>query len=106
MDCAFRMGVPVALYNPKSRGRPDNLAQALTAALQYRDSDTPVAVVKNAFRDSQEVRFFTLRSLVADDTHVDMRSIVIIGGEGSRIGTVGDKEMMITPRGYDRKYVY
>ena len=106
MDCAFAMGVPVAVYNPKSRGRPDNLAQALSAAMRYRDGKTPVAVVKNAFRDDQETRFFTLESLFADDSYVDMRSIVIIGGEESRIGTIGEREMMITPRGYDRKYVY
>lgn len=106
MDCAFQMGVPVAVYNPKSRGRPDNLAQALAIALKYRDGTVPVAVVKNAFRDEQEVRFFTLNALFADDSFVDMRSIVIIGGEESRIDTVGDREMMITPRGYDRKYVY
>ena len=106
MDCAFAMGVPVAVYNPKSRGRPDNLAQALSAAMRYRDGNTPVAVVKNAFRDDQETRLFTLESLFADDSYVDMRSIVIIGGEESRIGTVGEREMMITPRGYDRKYVY
>ena len=103
---AFQMGVPVAVYNPKSRGRPDNLAQALAIALKYRDKDVPVTVVKNAFRDDQEVRFFTLKTLFADDSFVDMRSIVIIGGDESRIDTVGDREMMITPRGYDRKYVY
>ncbi|KAF1076385.1 precorrin-3B C(17)-methyltransferase [Methanogenium sp. MK-MG] len=106
MDLAFRMGVPVAVYNPKSRGRPDNLSQALSIALKYKDGDLPVTVVKNAFRDEQEVRFFTLKSLFEDDSFVDMRSIVIIGGEESRIGTVCRKDLMITPRGYDRKYVY
>jgi precorrin-3B C17-methyltransferase len=106
MDLAFRMGVPVAVYNPKSRGRPDNLSQALSIALKYNSGDQPVVVVKNAFRDEQEVRFFTLKSLFADDSFVDMRSIVIIGGEESRTGTVCGKDMMITPRGYDRKYVY
>ncbi len=100
------MGVPVAVYNPKSRGRPDNLAQALSIASNYLDKDTPIVVVKNAFREEQEVRFFTLESLFADDSFVDMRSIVIIGGEESRMGTVCGKELMLTPRGYDRKYVY
>ena len=106
LDLAFQMGVPVAVYNPKSRGRPDNLAQALSIALKYRDGGVPVTVVKNAFRDEEEVRFFTLNSLFADDGFVDMRSIVIIGGDESRMGTICEKELMITPRGYDRKYVY
>jgi precorrin-3B C17-methyltransferase / cobalt-factor III methyltransferase len=103
---AFQMGVPVAIYNPKSRGRPDNLAQAIVIALQYKNEDVPVTVVKNAFRDEQEVRFFTLKTLFADDSFVDMRSIVIIGGDESRMGTACGKEQMITPRGYDQKYVY
>jgi precorrin-3B C17-methyltransferase len=106
MNLAFQMGVPVAIYNPKSRGRPDNLAQALSIASNYLDKDTPIVVVKNVFREEQEVRFFTLESLFADDSFVDMRSIVIIGGEESRMGTVCGKELMLTPRGYDRKYVY
>lgn len=106
MDLAFQMGVPVAVYNPKSRGRPDNLSQALSIALKYKNEDLPVVVVKNAFREEQEVRFFTLKSLFADDSFVDMRSIVIIGGDESRMGTACGKEQMITPRGYDRKYVY
>ncbi len=106
MDLAFQMGVPVAVYNPKSRGRPDNLSRALSIALKYKNEDLPVVVVKNAFREEQEVRFFTLKSLFADDSFVDMRSIVIIGGDESRMGTACGKEQMITPRGYDRKYVY
>ncbi len=67
-----------------------------------------MTVVKNAFRDEQEVRFFTLKTLFADDSFVDMRSIVIIGGDESRMGgTACGKEQMITPRGgYDQKYVY
>lgn len=106
LDLVFRMGIPVALYNPKSRGRPDNLSLALSAALKYKKEETAVVVVKNAYREEQDLRFFTLRSLFDDDSFVDMSSIVIIGGEETRIIKVCGKEIMITPRGYDRKYVY
>ena len=106
LELAFRMGIPVALYNPKSRGRPDNLSLALSIALKHKDEKTPVAVVKNAYRDEQDLCFFTLKSLFDDDGFVDMSSIVIIGGEETRRVTVCEKEIMITPRGYDRKYVY
>jgi precorrin-3B C17-methyltransferase len=106
LDLAFQMGIPVALYNPKSRGRPANLSLALSIALKYKEEDTPVAVVKNAYRENEDKRFFTLRSLFDDDSFVDMSSIVIIGGEETGIRNVCGKEIMITPRGYDRKYVY
>jgi len=106
LELAFRMGIPVALYNPKSRGRPDNLSLALSIAMKHKEEKTPVAVVKNAYREEQDLRFFTLGSLFDDDSFVDMSSIVIIGGEETRIATVCKKEIMITPRGYDRKYVY
>ncbi|ADN36511.1 precorrin-3B C17-methyltransferase [Methanolacinia petrolearia DSM 11571] len=106
LDLAFQIGIPVALYNPKSRGRPANLSLALSIALKYKKEETPVAVVKNAYRENEDKRFFTLKSLFDDDSFVDMSSIVIIGGEETRIQDVCGKEIMITPRGYDRKYVY
>jgi precorrin-3B C17-methyltransferase len=107
LDLAFRMGVPVALYNPKSRGRPHNLAMALDIALQHLPGNTPVGVVKNAFREGEECIVSTLQALRDDDACVDMRSLVIVGGEETRIWeTNGDVRGLITPRGYHRKYVY
>jgi precorrin-3B C17-methyltransferase len=107
LDLAFRMGVPVVLYNPKSRGRPENLAMALDIALAHRDGDTPVGVVRNAYRDGEEITSTTLAGLRSDDTFVDMHSIVIIGGEETRfMGGIFDARGIITPRGYHRKYVY
>lgn len=107
LDLAFRMGVPVAIYNPKSRGRPHNLGQALEIALRHLPGETPVGVIKNAFREGEEITITTLEDLVHDDACVDMHSIVIVGGEESRVLRVGDGiGGIITPRGYDRKYVY
>jgi precorrin-3B C17-methyltransferase len=50
LDLAFRMGVPVVLYNPRSRGREGHLAGALALAGRHLPPETPVAFVKNAFR--------------------------------------------------------
>ncbi len=104
---AFRMGVPVALYNPKSRGRPHNLSAALDIALGHLAGTTPVGVVKNAFREGEDRVVTTLQALRDDDSCVDMRSIVIVGGEETKIWEMnGDVRGIITPRGYHRKYVY
>ncbi len=53
LDAVFSVGMPVVLYNPKSRGRPHNLALALEHAGRYlgdatrsRLSGTPCAKVK------------------------------------------------------------
>jgi len=107
LDHAFAMGVPVAIYNPRSRGRPHNLDAALLIASKHRIGTTPVGVVKNAYRPNEERHIMTLEELKADCSLVDMHSIVIIGGEETRIWKVGDDVRgIITPRGYHRKYVY
>lgn len=106
LKLAFQMGIPVSLYNPKSRGRPDNLSIALSIALEFKPGETPVAVVKNACRDGEETRYYTLNELFYDDSYVDMHSVVIIGGNESRFMHIGERKGIITPRGYERKYVY
>jgi precorrin-3B C17-methyltransferase len=107
LDLAFRMGVPVAVYNPRSNGRPDNLAKAVAIARRHAAPETPVGVVKNAFRKGEEILVTTLEAFEGQLDFVDMRSIVIVGGEESRIWRSGsDVRGIITPRGYHRKYVY
>ncbi|KQC03850.1 MAG: cobalt-precorrin-3B C(17)-methyltransferase [Methanoculleus sp. SDB] len=107
LDLAFRMGVPVVLYNPRSRGRPDNLKKALGIALRHCDPETPVGIIRNAYRPGEITVYSTIESLINDDSAVDMHTLVIVGGEESRFMKEGDNVRgIITPRGYDRKYVY
>ncbi|QGU94425.1 precorrin-3B C(17)-methyltransferase [Clostridium bovifaecis] len=84
----------ISFYNPRSKGRPNYLREAIEIIKKYRNSDTPVAVVKNALRDGEEASLFTLETF--DDSIVDMLSIVIVGNSQTYIK--GGK--MITPRGY------
>ncbi len=107
LGLAAQMGTPIALYNQKSRGRPLNLAKALKIILNCRHPETPVGIVKNVFREGEETHITTLRELAENDDIVDMHSILIIGGEESRIWKEDDHvKGIITPRGYHRKYVY
>ena len=57
--------------------------------------DRPVAVVKNAWREGEEIHISTMDAV--DIESVDMNTIVIVGN--SRTYIEGGK--MITPRGYD-----
>jgi precorrin-3B C17-methyltransferase len=106
LNHAFAMGVPVALYNPKSRGRPHNLALAIHAARRCLDQGVPVGIVRNAFRDDEAVLVTTLGAFESVEDEVDMHAIVIIGTGESRIIDLEGRNGIITPRGYHRKYVY
>ncbi|MBP1929606.1 precorrin-3B C17-methyltransferase [Methanolinea mesophila] len=107
LSAALSMGVPIVLYNPKSRGRPHNFSRAMEIAGRFRRPDTPVGIVKNAYREEETVIITTLREIMDCNDEVDMHSSVIIGGEESRIWKVnGDARGIITPRGYHKKYVY
>lgn len=85
----------ISLYNPRSKGRPHYLKEAIEIIKEYRDLNTPVAVVRHALRDGQEYKLFTLQNF--DEEVVDMFSIVIVGNSQSFV----KEEKFITPRGYD-----
>jgi precorrin-3B C17-methyltransferase len=107
LDLAFRIGVPVVLYNPRSRGRRDHLAAAFALAARHLPPGTPVGFVKDAYRDGEQVAVTALGSAGDRIGEVDMHTTVIIGGRGSRIWRRGeDAKGIITPRGYERKYLY
>ena len=84
----------ISLYNPKSMGRPNYLRECVNIIKMHRNGTTPIAVVKNALRDGQEVSIATLDSF--DDKVADMMSIVIIGNSQSYV----KDGKFITPRGY------
>lgn len=84
----------ISLYNPKSNGRPLYLKECVDIIKKYRKGNTPIAVVKNALREGEEITLFNIDSF--DDSIVDMMSIVIIGNSNSYI----KEGKFITPRGY------
>jgi len=106
--CAvFSAGIPVVIYNPRSRGRPYHFMEAIKIAREHLDEATPVAVVKNAFREHEAVRMTTLGEMESLVEEIDMHSTVIIGGEETRYWRIGgDVRGIVTPRGYHRKYAY
>ncbi|MCA1688478.1 MAG: precorrin-3B C(17)-methyltransferase [Actinobacteria bacterium] len=85
----------VSLYNPRSKGRDWQLGKACEILLDHRSPDTPVGIVKNAYREGQQVTLNDLGSLSPED--VDMLTIVIIGSSRTEIRA----GRMVTPRGYE-----
>lgn len=94
IDHAGRADFVLVLYNPRSRGRDWQLAKALEVAAEHLSPETPVGLVRNAFRPGQEVSVWTLATLPVD--RVDMLSILFIGNSQTR--TLGAR--LLTPRGY------
>ncbi|ASS77263.1 precorrin-3B C(17)-methyltransferase [Tumebacillus algifaecis] len=88
----------VALYNPRSGKRTRQIVETQKILLKYRAADTPVGLVKSAYRDRQSVILTTLGEMLEHD--IGMLTTVIIGNSTT---FVYDGKM-ITPRGYQRKY--
>lgn len=84
----------IALYNPKSKGRPKHLEKAQEIMLSVKGPKTPVGIVKKAGRKGESVVISTLEDFIRED--IDMQSIVIIGNKETYVA----EDRMITPRGY------
>jgi len=88
----------VALYNPKSGRRTQQIVRAQEIFLAHRDPATPVALVKSAYREKEEVVLTTLKDML--EFKIGMLTTVLIGN--SR--TYARDGRMVTPRGYENKY--
>jgi cobalt-precorrin 5A hydrolase/precorrin-3B C17-methyltransferase len=84
----------VSLYNPRSKGRDWQLGKVKEILLRYRPPDTPVGIVKDAYRPTQQVTLADLASLRPESA--DMLTIVLVGSSQTRV--VAGR--MVTPRGY------
>lgn len=95
VELAAEADFVISLYNPRSKGRPDYLNEAIQIIKKYRKGTTPVGIVRNSGRDDFSKEIATLDTI--DCESVDMKTIVIIGNSTSYIH--GDN--IITKRGYD-----
>ncbi|AEI45354.1 precorrin-3B C(17)-methyltransferase [Paenibacillus mucilaginosus] len=98
VEAAAAADFVIALYNPRSGRRTRQIVETQKMLLKYRSPDTPVGIVKSAYRDRQEIEVTTLEAMLEHD--IGMLTTVIIGNST----TVVYDGLMITPRGYQRKY--
>jgi precorrin-3B C17-methyltransferase len=84
----------IALYNPRSKGRSEHLKNVIELIKPYKEGNTPIGLVKNAYRENEEIKIETIDTIQYD--WVDMFTVVIIGNKE----TYEWKGKMITPRGY------
>ncbi|MFW6774373.1 precorrin-2 C(20)-methyltransferase [Nocardioides sp. CPCC 205120] len=95
LRAAAQADLVLALYNPRSASRPDQLGDALKALREVRDDATVVVVGRDVGRAEEELRVTTLGEL--DPETVDMKCLLIIGATRTRV----DHGRVWTPRSVD-----
>jgi precorrin-2 C20-methyltransferase/precorrin-3B C17-methyltransferase len=92
----------LALYNPASRTRRDQLDRALEVVRAHRAPQTPVVVARAVGAADEAVAVTTLAAVDVDS--VDMRTLLIIGSSTTRVIPRPDGRVprVYTPRSYPR----
>ena len=94
LRCAAAGDFSIALYNPRSKKRPDHLRRACEILLEEKSPDTVCGWVKNIGRTGQCHGLTTLKEL--GGLELDMFTTVFIGASTTK--NVDGR--MVTPRGY------
>ncbi|MGW4063553.1 precorrin-2 C(20)-methyltransferase [Amycolatopsis sp. NPDC004747] len=94
LDAAGAADLVLALYNPASRSRTTQLADARSVLLRHRAPETPVVVARDVGGPEEDVRITTLGDL--DPATVDMRCLLIVGSSRTR----SENGIVWTPRSY------
>lgn len=94
VELAARGDFVIALYNPKSKKRVQQIEKVREILLAVRPAHTPVGIVRNARRQEESVQLSTIEDFTSCD--IDMFTVVIIGNSHTYI----ENGRMVTPRGY------
>jgi precorrin-3B C17-methyltransferase len=95
LNAAAQGDFVTCLYNPRSSTRTFQVERAVAIFNNYRDHDTPCAVVRNVSRPEQSITMATLANLT--DCFIDMLCLIIIGNSQTALSGT----WMITSRGYE-----
>ncbi|MGW0928961.1 precorrin-2 C(20)-methyltransferase [Streptomyces sp. NPDC002644] len=77
----------LAVYNPASRSRTEQIATARRVLLEHRKPETVVVVGRDVGRAGEELTVTTLGEL--DPATIDMRCLLIVGASGTRVSATG-----------------
>jgi precorrin-2 C20-methyltransferase/precorrin-3B C17-methyltransferase len=99
LEAAGAADLALALYNPASQTRREQLERAREVLLRHRSPDTPVVVARDVGGPGEEVSIMTLGGF--DAARVDMRTLLVVGSSTTRViaGRAG-RELVYTPRSY------
>lgn len=83
----------LAIYNPASRARPDQIGVARKLLLEHRGADTVVVVGRDVGRAEESLTVTTLGDLDTDT--IDMKCLLLVGASATRVTSAGQ---VWTPR--------
>jgi precorrin-2 C20-methyltransferase / precorrin-3B C17-methyltransferase len=83
LEAAGAADLVLALYNPASRARREQLERAIAVIRRHRDDATPVVVARAVGAEDESVLVTTLAELALDT--VDMRTLLIVGSSTTRV---------------------
>jgi precorrin-3B C17-methyltransferase len=97
LTAAAAAGFVIALYNPRSRARPEQLGLALDALRDILPGRTPVVFARAVGRDNERLAWFTLDD--SDPAQADMATMVLVGSADTReIAGADGRRWLYTPR--------
>ena len=89
----------LALYNPASKTRREQIVSALDCLRKHRGNETIVIVAASVGREQERITLTTLGKI--DPAIIDMRTLLIIGSSRTRrIERAGKDDVVFTPRFY------
>ncbi|BAB60090.1 precorrin-3b c17-methyltransferase [Thermoplasma volcanium GSS1] len=97
-EAAAILDLVTVIYNPRGSRFPNNLEKVMEYFLKYRSGDTPVGIVRNAYRPDQSAKIVQLKDFSCSE--IDMLTTVIIGNSETYVSG----RWMATRRGYSGKY--
>ena len=100
IEAAASADFVIGLYNPASGRRTRQIVDAQAIIRRHREGNTPVALVKSAYREMEQVVLTNLDTFL--DYEIGMLTTVIIGSSN----TFMFEGYMVTPRGYTNKYSF
>lgn len=77
----------LAIYNPASRSRAEQIATARDVLMEHRKPDTVVVIGRDIGRAGESLDVTTLAEL--NPSTIDMRCLLIVGAESTRVGPAG-----------------
>jgi precorrin-3B C17-methyltransferase len=97
LRAAAEAGLVMALYNPLSRARPWQLAEAFAVLRDILPPTTPVVFATAVSRPDEKIDIVDLAE--ADPVRADMRTLVMVGSAATkRIERQGQRPWVYTPR--------
>lgn len=94
IDRASEGDFVISLYNPKSKGRTEQIVEAREIMLKHKAPSTPVALLRHVGREDENYTLTNLDEMLNYET--DMFTVVIVGNSKTYV----KEGKMITPRGY------